>query len=431
MPTTVLVGTQWGDEGKGKIIDVLANNADMVVRYQGGNNAGHTVIVDNKKYILHLLPSGIHSQSTINVIGNGVVVNPVALLKEYDEQLVANGIDISSRFQISSRAHLVFKYHCTYDELSENAKSQDKKIGTTKRGIGPAYADKVNRMGIRTCDILHPKRFKEKFFANSQYYNKLFEAGGIQALDIEEEFGKSWVACQRIKPFITDTVLTINKAISQDKNILLEGAQGVWLDVDYGTYPYVTSSNPSASGATIGAGVAPRHINDVLGVAKAYTTRVGEGPFPTELYNGKDLNDKDGETMARIGNEFGATTGRPRRCGWFDAVATSYAVMLSGITRLAVTKLDVLDHLDEVKICTAYEIDGVQTPYMPVDLYDLENANPIYEVFSGWDKPTTAVKTFKDLPKNAQIFLNRLSELVKAPVDIISVGPNRDETFFI
>ena len=423
MPVTVLIGAQWGDEGKGKIIDVLSENADLVARFQGGNNAGHTVIVEGKKYVLHLIPSGVHSEKTICMIGNGVVVNPVQLLEEFDG-LVEQGIDISNRFKISNRAQLVFSYHCEFDALSELKRGADQ-IGTTKKGIGPAYSDKVNRSGIRAGDILRPEKFERKYRKNIEKYNKLFLEAGMDALDVEAEWSKVKTAAERIKPFITDTVITINEAIESGKDVLLEGAQGVWLDIDYGTFPYVTSSNTGTGGACTGAGVAPRHIEKVIGVTKAYTTRVGEGPFPTELDN------EFGEKLRQMGGEFGATTGRPRRCGWFDAVATRYAVMLNGITDMAITKMDVLDTLEEIKICTAYELDGVRTETMPVDAEDLEIAKPIYETMPGWQATTTGARSLSELPENARKYLDRLAELCKAKVSIVSVGPDREETFMV
>lgn len=421
MPVTVLIGAQWGDEGKGKIIDVLSENADLVARFQGGNNAGHTVIVEGKKYVLHLIPSGVHSEKTICMIGNGVVVNPVQLLEELDG-LLDQGIDITSRFQISNRAQLVFSYHCEFDALSEK-KRGDKMIGTTKKGIGPAYSDKVNRCGLRAGDILRPEKFEAKFRENIARYNKLFAEAGVEVLDVDAEWEKAKAAGERLKPFITDTVVTINNAIKEDKDVLLEGAQGVWLDIDYGTFPYVTSSNTGTGGACTGAGVAPIHIKKVIGVTKAYTTRVGEGPFPTEL------DCEFGEQLRQMGGEFGATTGRPRRCGWFDAVATNYAMMLNGVTDIAITKMDVLDALEEIKICTGYEVNGEVTSIMPVEAEDLYVAKPIYETMPGWQAPTTEARSMDELPEAAQKYLARVAELCGAKVSIVSVGPGREATF--
>ena len=421
MPVSVLIGAQWGDEGKGKIIDVLAGDADVVARYQGGNNAGHTVIVGGKKYVLHLIPSGIHSERTTCVIGNGVVMNPVQLLVEFDG-LLDQGIDISDRFEISSRVHLVFSYHCAIDAMREGALGDDL-IGTTKRGIGPAYADKVNRIGLRGADMLKPEKFARLFRQNCEAANKILVANGATALDVEAELKEATAAAARLAPFVKDTAVSLNKAVRENRNVLLEGAQGVWLDIDHGTYPFVTSSNTGVGGACSGVGIAPMHIQRVIGVLKAYTTRVGSGPFPTELF------DKTGEDIQRIGHEFGATTGRPRRAGWLDAVATSYAVMTNGITELTVTKMDVLDTFEEIKICTAYELDGKTIKEVPADIEDLENVKPVYETLAGWQEPTNHCREWSDLPVNAQRYLKRVEELVGAPVKIVSVGPDRAETF--
>ena len=355
------------------------------------------------------------------MIGNGVVVNPVQLLEELDG-LLDQGIDITNRFQISNRAQLVFSYHCEFDALSEK-KRGDKMIGTTKKGIGPAYSDKVNRCGLRAGDILRPEKFEAKFRENIARYNKLFAEAGVEVLDVDAEWEKAKAAGERLKPFITDTVVTINNAIKEDKDVLLEGAQGVWLDIDYGTFPYVTSSNTGTGGACTGAGVAPIHIKKVIGVTKAYTTRVGEGPFPTEL------DCEFGEQLRQMGGEFGATTGRPRRCGWFDAVATSYAMMLNGVTDIAITKMDVLDALEEIKICTGYEVNGEVTSIMPVEAEDLYVAKPIYETMPGWQAPTTEARSMDELPEAAQKYLARVAELCGAKVSIVSVGPGREATF--
>ena len=421
MSVTVLIGAQWGDEGKGKIIDVLAPEADVVARYQGGNNAGHTVIVEGKKVVLHLIPSGVHSQKTLNVIGNGVVMNPVGLCTEIDK-LASQDIEIISRLEISSRCHLVFSYHQALDAAFEAARGADA-VGTTKKGIGPTYADKVARCGLRGADLCHPARLEAKFRTNCGKANTVLASLGAPLLDVDAEWAATKTACTRLAPLVTDTVLTLNRAIKAGKNIMLEGAQGVWLDIDYGTYPYVTSSNTGVGGAVTGTGIAPQHIKTVIGVAKAYTTRVGGGPFPTELCC--DM----GEKIRKIGNEFGSTTGRPRRTGWFDAVATSYAVMLNGITELVVTKMDVLDGLDEVKICTAYELDGNRVDYMPADAEDLARAMPVYESMPGWKNPTKGARSFGELPLEARNYLNRVAELCGAPVKTVSVGPDRAETF--
>ena len=422
MPVSVLVGAQWGDEGKGKIIDVLCEDADIVARFQGGNNAGHTVIANGQKLALHLIPSGVHNEKTICMLGNGTVINPISLVGEL-EGLKEKGIDIYDRFEISSRAHIVFSYHSQADALAESKRTN--KIGTTKKGIGPAYSDKINRIGIRAVDLLKPERFREKFAANLARYNEQFAAAGMDTLDFETEVVAIEAAVAKIRHMIKDTVITMKEAVKADKNILLEGAQGVWLDIDYGTYPYVTSSSTSAGGACTGSGLAARDIDSVIGVVKAYTTRVGEGPFPAELECELGLK------LREIGREYGVTTGRNRRCGWFDAVATSYAAMLSGMTEIAITKIDVLDTFEEIKICTAYDVNGEITKYMPVDLDDFAAAKPIYESHEGWMEDTTGARSWDELPVNAQKYLKRLEELVEARVSIVSVGPDRKETFSV
>lgn len=424
MAITVLVGVQWGDEGKGKIIDVLTENADMVVRFQGGNNAGHTVEIGKEKFVLHLVPSGIFRKKSTCIIGNGVVVDPIALAGEIQE-LEKRGIKIGKRLQLSTRSHLIFAYHRMMDAMHEGSRSEGKKIGTTKRGIGPAYADKMSRIGIRALELLNLKRLEKNFREHAEYYNNIFRAAKMETVDINAEWKKISEAAKFISKYVTDTVLTVNEAATQKKNILFEGAQGMWLDVDYGTYPFVTSSNTTTGGACTGSGLSPKYIEDVVGVIKAYTTRVGEGPFPTEL------NDETGELIRKTGREFGATTGRPRRCGWFDAISSRYSCMVNGVDKLAVTKLDVLDGLKEIKICTAYKINGRKTTAMPSDTDEITAAVPVYETVPGWQKPTTEARSFKELPKNAQKYLKRISELTKTEIGIISVGPNRDQTFYI
>jgi adenylosuccinate synthase len=348
-------------------------------------------------------------------------MNPVQLLEEFDG-LLDQGIDISERFEISSRVHLVFSYHCAIDTMREGALG-DNLIGTTKRGIGPAYSDKVNRVGLRGSDMLKPEKFARLFKENCEQANKILISNGGTALDVEAEVEKATAAAARLAPFVKDTAVSVNKAVRENRNVLLEGAQGVWLDIDHGTYPFVTSSNTGVGGACSGVGIAPQHISRVIGVLKAYTTRVGSGPFPTELF------DKTGEDIQRIGHEFGATTGRPRRAGWLDAVATSYAVMTNGITELTVTKMDVLDTFEEIKICTAYELNGKTIKEVPADIEDLENVTPVYETLAGWQEPTNHCREWSDLPDNAQRYLKRVEELVGAPVAIVSVGPDRAETF--
>ncbi|MCF7854372.1 MAG: adenylosuccinate synthase [Candidatus Pacebacteria bacterium] len=421
MANQVLVGLQWGDEGKGKIIDVLAEEADVVVRFQGGNNAGHTVEVGDEKFVLHLIPSGILHEGSLCVIGNGVVVNPLALYDEITE-LEKRGFDVCPRLQLSTRSQLVFSYHCLIDGLFER-KLGDNKIGTTKRGIGPAYADKVNRVGIRGSDLKHPQRLEQRFRAQAEFYNRIFRDAGEESVDTDSEWDKVKAVAEKLAPLVEDTVLTLHRAAARGDTILFEGAQGTWLDVDFGTYPYVTSSNTTVGGACVGGGIPPNRIDHVLGVAKAYTTRVGRGPFPTEL------DDADGKLLRDTGSEYGATTGRPRRCGWFDAVATRYAAMLNGVNEIAVTKLDVLDAFDTIKICTAYNIDGQRVTDMPSDTDDIERAVPVYEECPGWGAKTTGVRSYNQLPQATQNYLARLKELLQSDIGIVSVGPERTQTF--
>ena len=420
MPVDILVGTQWGDEGKGKLIDVLTRDVDMVVRFQGGNNAGHTVEIGSEKYVLHLVPSGIFRPGVQCLIANGVVVDPIGLMEEMQD-LTRRGIDVSG-VELSNRAHLIFEYHKRADALRESG-AGNRKIGTTKRGIGPAYADKAHRCGIRGIALTEPEQLEKLFREQAAKYNRLLLEAGIDPLDIDAEWLKVAEAARYLAPYVGDTVVSINEAVRAGKKILCEGAQGGLLDIDHGTYPFVTSSNTVAGGACTGAGIAPRHIGDVWGVLKAYTTRVGEGPFPTELF------DQAGETLRQVGREFGATTGRPRRCGWFDAVAAGYSCMISGVNKLAITKLDVLDQLPELGICTAYEVDGVQTPYFPASTEALSKAKPVYEWLPGWQCSTENVSCWDDLPENAHRYLQRLAELVRAEIAIVSVGPRRDQTF--
>ncbi len=424
MAITVLVGIQWGDEGKGKVIDVLTQNADLVVRFQGGNNAGHTVEFENEKFILHLIPSGIFRERATCIIGNGVVVDPLILMKEMKD-LEARGIKVEKRLHVSSRAHLIMPYHGIMDTLYENSRSEGKKIGTTKRGIGPAYADKASRVGIRALELCDFKRFSKRFNEMAEHYNKIFTAAGIEPLDIDSELDKLKIAAEFISPYISDTVLTINQYAREKKDILFEGAQGMFLDVDYGTYPFVTSSNTTSGGACTGSGLSPKFITNIVGVMKAYSTRVGEGPFPSELKN------EEGDRLRSIGKEYGATTGRPRRCGWFDAVSGKYSCMVNGVDKLAVTKLDVLDTISEIKICTAYEINGRKTEIMPSDTEEVSVAKPIYETVQGWLEPTSNARSFNELPQKAQKYLKQISGLVSADIGLVSVGPNRNQTFYV
>lgn len=421
MANTVLIGAQWGDEGKGKIIDVLTRDVDWIVRYQGGNNAGHTVEVGEEKYVLHLVPSGVLREGKRCVIGNGVVVDPFALVQEL-HGLEARGCSLTDRFFVSDRAHLVFPYHRVLDEAREaKTKGCKDNIGTTKRGIGPSYGDKAARIGLRVGDLVDPV-FPELLAAAVVEKNTVLSALGARPIDGEALLRESLEAAESLRPFIADTVTLLHEAMGRSESILFEGAQGTMLDLDYGTYPYVTSSSSTAGGACTGTGVPPHRIDQVVGVIKAYTTRVGEGPFPTEL------TDDAGSKIARIGNEFGATTGRPRRCGWFDAVVGRYAVMVNGIDRWAITKLDVLDEFKTLKICTAYECDGRRLTAVPANIRMLERCRPVYEEFAGWQCSTREATTFEALPERARAYIRRLEDLTGVPAALVSVGPRRDST---
>ncbi len=423
MPALVLLGAQWGDEGKGKATDLLGGSVDYVVRYQGGNNAGHTVVVGDQKYALHLLPSGILSPGCTPVIGNGVVVDPAVLLSELSG-LDERGVD-TSKLLISGNAHLITPYHTTLDKVSERFLGK-RKIGTTGRGIGPAYADKINRVGIRVQDLFDESILRQKAEAALDYKNqvlaKLYNRRAI-AIDqvVEELLGYA----DPLRGYVADTTLLLNNAIDQGQVVLFEGGQGTLLDVDHGTYPFVTSSNPTAGGACTGTGVGPTKINRVIGILKAYTTRVGAGPFPTELL------DEDGEKLRTIGGERGVTTGRDRRCGWFDAVIARYATRVNGLTDFFLTKLDVLTGWERIPVCVAYEIDGKRVEELPYSQTDFHHAKPIYETLPGWSEDITQAKTFDELPKNAQKYVQTLEEMSGAPISAIGVGPGRDETIQI
>jgi len=415
----LVIGTQWGDEGKGKIVDILTQNADVVVRYQGGSNAGHTVCVQDKKFILHLIPSGILHDGKICVIGNGVVVDPVSFFAEKDT-LEKSGIDIDGKLMISERAHIVMPYHKVIDQNQEN-KLGLKKIGTTGRGIGPCYVDKHERTGIRACELIKDDILREKIEANVERLKIMYDTHNLPIPNAGSIFSEYREYGERIKPYLTNTVFALNKFFKDGKKILFEGAQGSLLDVDFGTYPFVTSSNPTVGGAFAGTGLPYTSLNGVVGVMKAYTTRVGNGVFPTEL-----LGDM-GETVRQKGAEFGATTGRPRRCGWLDLVVVKYAVMLSGINEIAITKLDVLDGLDEIKICTGYEINGKRIDYIPALLDDFSKCKPVYETFKGWDK-TAGCSTFDQLPDNAKHYIRYIEDFLQVPATIVSIGAKREET---
>jgi adenylosuccinate synthase len=420
MSNVVIVGAQWGDEGKGKIVDFLTEDADVVIRAQGGNNAGHTVISEGVKYVLHLIPSGILWPGKSCIIGNGVVLDPVALLGEIDG-LAEQGITVSpDRLLISDRAHLVLPYHRALDAVSESSLGNNK-IGTTKRGIGPTYADKIERTGLRVADLYNPTTFAEKLATKIEDANQIFEAAGMDQLDLDQVGNECFAAAERLKPYVANTVVEIHKAVAAGKNLLFEGAQGTYLDVDHGTYPYVTSSNTTAGGASTGSGVAPHLLNRVVAVGKAYTTRVGEGPFVTE---NKEFSDR----LHGMGREFGATTGRPRRCGWFDAVLVRYANIVNGTHELALTNVDGLDELKTIQICTAYELDGQRLDYPPAVAADWDRCTPVYEEMPGWLKDTTACTKFNDLPEQARAYLDRITELTGAPVTLVGVGPDRKQT---
>ncbi|MDR2849666.1 MAG: adenylosuccinate synthase [Verrucomicrobiota bacterium] len=421
MPNTILVGAQWGDEGKGKVIDVLTSQADVIVRYQGGSNAGHTVIAEGKKYVLHLIPSGILHPGKRCVIGNGVVMDPFDLITEIDG-LRAQGFEPVGRLTISDRAHMVMRWHRALDAADEARRAQDKKIGTTGRGIGPAYGAKMGRTGVRVGDMLKPS-FPETVRAGVEEANVILSGWGAPTLDVQGLVADYARAAEALRPYIADTVALVNEADRAGQSILLEGAQGTMLDIDFGTYPFVTSSNPTAGGACTGSGLSPRRIDRVVGVIKCYTTRVGAGPFPTELL------DETGEALRQKGGEFGATTGRPRRCGWFDAVVGRTSSMINGVDFWAMTKLDVLDEQPVVKICTAYlRDDGVRYETFPSDLDVLERCVPVYEEMPGWLVPTSRCTRYEELPLKARAYVERLVSLIGGRLGILSVGPARETT---
>ncbi len=424
MTSVVVVGTQWGDEGKGKITDFLSNNAEVIARYQGGDNAGHTIQFDGKTFKLHLIPSGIFDNSKISVIGNGVVVNPKSIVKELN-YLADEGVDTSS-LRISSRAHVILPYHILMDQLQEDSKG-DNKIGTTIKGIGPAYMDKAARVGIRIADLLDKEIFKERLEVNLAEKNKLFErVYDNSPLSFEEIFEEYYAYGQEIAKYVTDTSVILNDALDEGKRVLFEGAQGVMLDIDQGTYPFVTSSNPVAGGVTIGSGVGPSKIDTVVGVCKAYTSRVGDGPFPTELF------DEVGQQIREVGREYGTTTGRPRRVGWFDSVVMRHSRRVSGITNLSLNSIDVLTGLDTIKICTAYETStGERIEYYPASLKVLADCTPVYEELPGWSEDITGAKSLEDLPQNARNYVRRVSELVGVKIATLSVGPDREQTMIL
>lgn len=422
MSSFVVVGAQWGDEGKGKMTDYLAESADVIVRFQGGNNAGHTVEVDEQQYKLHLIPSGILYKDKLNVIGNGVVVDPRALFKEID-YLKELGVDVTpERLIVSDRAHIIMPYHIEIDKLSEKMKGSHS-IGTTFKGIGPCYTDKFERIGIRVCDLIDSKIFKEKLKRNLDIKNKYIkEVLNGEELNFEDIFNEYNNLSKRLEAFVRDTSVEIFNNIKNKKNVLFEGAQGMLLDIDYGTYPYVTSSNTTSCGVTSGAGIGPNLINEIIGIAKAYTTRVGKGPFPTEL------DDDIGDWIRQKGHEYGVTTGRSRRCGWLDAVILKNSARVNGLTSFTITKIDTLAGLDKVKLCVAYELDGERISYFPASLEKLARCKPIYEEFDGWGEEIEQIKNYKDIPENVKKYIRRIEELTETTVSIISVGPKRNQT---
>ena len=415
-----VIGAQWGDEGKGKLIDILSEKADVTVRYQGGNNAGHTVVVNEKEYIFHLLPSAILHKEKVCVIGNGVVIDPKALLIEIDDFKKRNINVTAAQLKISGLCHVVMPYHRILDGLRESKRVQ--KIGTTGRGIGPCYSDKVSRCGIRMIDLLNPRILKSKLEDNLTEKNEIFrKVYGRKDFSFDDVYDEYLQYGKRLAPFICDTALFLNNAIDHKKSILFEGAQGTFLDIDFGTYPFVTSSNAIVGGVCSGSGVAPTKIDKVIACVKAYTTRVGEGPFPTEFSTGLK------EEIRNKGREFGATTGRPRRCGWFDSILVRYSIIINGVSELAIMKLDVLDELKKIKICTAYKYKGKIYKEFPMDFEVLSKAQPIYEQMDGWMRPTSGIRRFAQLPPNAKKYILKLEKLLKVGVKYISIGSKRDE----
>jgi adenylosuccinate synthase len=423
VPAIVLLGAQWGDEGKGKATDLLGDKVKYVVRYQGGNNAGHTVVIGQERYALHLLPSGILTPSCIPVIGNGVVIDPAVLLEEI-RGLNERGVD-TSKLRISTNAHLITPYHRTIDKVTERFLGKSK-IGTTGRGIGPAYADKINRIGIRVQDLFDEPILRKKLEGalrdKNQVLIKVFNRKGIEVDEVLKEYLEY---AEALRPYIVDTSLLLNEALGRGEVVLLEGSQGTLLDVDHGTYPFVTSSNPTAGGASTGSGIGPTKITRVIGIVKAYTTRVGSGPFPTELF------DEDGEKLRSIGGEFGTTTGRSRRTGWYDALIARYAVRINGLTDFFLTKLDVLTGWEKIPVCVAYEIDGKRVEELPASQSEFHRAKPIYEYLPGWSEDISQARLMKDLPENARAYVKFLEEVSGAPMSAIGVGPGRDQTVVV
>ena len=423
MSTVVITGTQWGDEGKGKIVDYLAQQAETVVRFQGGSNAGHTVMVDGEAYKLRLLPSGILYKNTHNIIANGVVVNPEVMLQEMDA-MEARGIDVSG-IRLSDRAHVVMPYHRIMDGLGDEQKGKGK-IGTTKNGIGPCYIDRDDRIGIRVCDWMDPEVFAEKLKVNLEKKNKELQAlYNHEPLDFDEIYKEYCGYADRLRPYVCDAITLLNDEIDAGRKVLFEGAQATMLDIDYGTYPYCTASHPISGGVTVGAGVSPKKIGKVFGVVKAYCTRVGEGPFPTEQLN------EIGEKLREAGHEYGVVTGRPRRTGWLDAVVVRYAGVLSGIDYMAITRLDILDTFDEIKMCTGYKYKGEILKLVPASLKVVAECEPVYETFEGWKTDISGIRKYEELPEKARKYVERMAEVTGIDAGIVSVGPNRDQTIVV
>ena len=419
MPVSIIVGAQWGDEGKGKIVDLLSDEIDIVARYQGGANAGHTVVIGTKEYVLHLIPSGIFHRHVTCVIGNGVVIDPIALMEEVS-MIKSFGIRIEGRLFISHNAHLIMPYHKLLDNIREQGST---KIGTTGRGIGPAYIDKYMRTGIRVVDLLDRRVLGEKLKTNIEEKNQILsKVYGSAEIDVDRIISEYEEFDKKIDPYVTDTSHYLNTALKKRKRILAEGAQGALLDVDHGTYPFVTSSNPTSGGACTGLGIPPTSVKNIIGIVKAYSTRVGNGPFPTECL------DETGDRLRSVGHEFGATTGRPRRCGWLDMVSLKYSLVVNGIREIALTKLDVLGQFDEIQICTAYTVGGKKLKSFPSDLQTLERVTPVYEAYKGWKEEISKVRHFRKLPLQAQRYIRLIEKLSGIPVSIVSVGARRDQT---
>jgi len=423
MSSVVVVGTQWGDEGKGKVTDFLAEKANVIVRFQGGNNAGHTIVFDNKKFALHLIPSGIFRKDTMNILANGMVINPKALIEELN--MLENGGINNYNLAISDRAHVVLPYHVVLDQLFEDIKEGNKKVGTTNKGIGPTYSDKSARIGIRMCDFIDLETFKEKLMDNVNYYNKIFTLFGKSKMRINEIFEEYKEYSKIIKPFVTDTSILLNNKFSNNENILFEGAQGSLLCLDHGTYPYVTSSSPTAAAVPLNTGISPKYIDQILGVTKSYSTRVGSGYFPTEVENNVT------KKIRNVGNEYGTTTGRPRRIGWLDTVVLRHSKRINGLTALSVMLLDVLTGIETLKICKKYELNGEIIDYIPASIKDVERCKPVYIELPGWKKDITKVAKFSDLPLNAKNYLNKISELTRLDLAMFSVGPDRKQTIVL